>query len=116
MYCVESLWLVYLGGTCVEIIFRIIKSFKGGEEDTFACVVQICMYASVCVRIYRNISICVQLRDLGACAASTDSPDRLLDFFLSEDLWNDFRCLYILASAFPVQLAIQSIKPQNPTN
>lgn len=94
MYCVESLWLVYLGGTCVEIIFRIIKSFKGGEEDTFACVVQICMYACVCVRIYRNISICVQLRDFGFAL-----PRQILQIdswiiFLPEDLWNDYRCLY----------------------
>lgn len=93
MYCVESLWLVYLGGTCVEIIFRIIKSFKGGEEDTFACAVQICMYACVCVRIYRNISICVQLRDLGfELLRQILQID--LDFFLSKDLWNDYRCLY----------------------
>lgn len=115
MYCVESLWLVYLGGTCVEIIFRIIKSFKGGEEDTFACVVQICMYACVCVRIYRNISICVQLRDLGACAASTGSPDTPGLFFFQR-IFGMTTGVYILAYAFPVQLAIQSIKPQNPTN
>lgn len=115
MYCVESLWLVYLGGTCVEIIFRIIKSFKGGEEDTFACVVQICMYACVCVRIYRNISICVQLRDFGfALLRQVFQIDSWIFFF--QRIFGMTTGVYILAYAFPVQLAIQSIKPQNPTN